>query len=585
MIVKSFGSLARSHTKALRPDSSTSKPLVSVFLLASWFGLLTGLAEVFILGTQKFLFHQTIGHGPEIVWMEPAANLFNFAVVGVILLPVSRLWPMLAAPRLITSAFAFLAAFSVLFMFHPQLHKYAAMLLAVGLAVQTCRLVTAHADGFRLLMRRTIWWMAAVVAGLTVSFYGWQLVSEQRALAKLPSAAANAPNVLLIVLDTVRAQNLSLYGYGRSTTPQLERLAQGGVRFDRALSTAPWTLPSHASMFTGRYPHEVSANWLTPLDATHPTLAEVLSARGYLTAGFVANTGYGSYEHGLNRGFVHYEDFFVSPGAIISSSSLGRYIADSRRLRRVIGNYQTLGRKSAAKVNRDFLRWLSQKDERPFFVFLNYYDAHAPYVPHKPFNIKFGLNKPVEPNPLAHKKDVNPQEIQAMIDGYDSSIAYLDQQLGLLFDELKRRRILENTLVIITSDHGEEFGEHDLFDHGNTLYLPSVHVPLLILFPERVPAGSSSDLVTLRDLPATVTDLLQLDDEVSFPGSSLARYWCSACESDSRQGASPLLSEVNYARNVPPWLPVSKGDMKSLIIDSLRYVKNGDGREEALQLK
>ena len=121
----------------------------------------------------------------------------------------------------------------------------------------------------------------------------------------------DAPNVLLIVLDTVRADHLSLYGYRRPTSPTLERLARRGVRFDEARATAPWTLPSHASLFTGRWPHELGVKWLTPWRGNDPTLAEYLGSRGYATAGFVANTLYCSYDSGLGRGFTRYDDYIL----------------------------------------------------------------------------------------------------------------------------------------------------------------------------------------------------------------------------------------------------------------------------------
>ncbi len=381
--------------------------------------------------------------------------------------------------------------------------------------------------------------------------------------------------MLLIVLDTVRAQNLSLYGYARSTTPELEQLAKAGVVFERALSTSPWTLPSHVSMFTGRFPHEVSADWLTPLDSTYPTLAEVFSASGYVTAGFVANLLYCTYETGLNRGFIHYEDYPISLGMIIQSSWLARLTIDVG-LQKITDNRQKLVRKSAAELNEDFLRWLSQKDQRPFFVFLNYFDAHAPYLPPKPFDTQFG---PKRAWPAPPRRTWSPQEIQVAIDAYDGSIAYLDYHLGLLFGELQKRDLLKNTLVIIMSDHGEQFGEHGLFDHGNSLYRPLLHVPLFIAFPSRVPEDIRvHEPVSLRDLPATVMDLVKFEDGPQFPGDSLARYWNGSHDPSSL--ATLLLSEVSKGINVGEWQPVSKGDMKSLVVNGLHYIKNGDGREE-----
>ena len=208
--------------------------------------------------------------------------------------------------------------------------------------------------------------------------WGWDRYLEVSAKTKLPPSSPDAPNVLMIVLDTVRAQNLNLYGYHRPTMPKLEQIAKTGVFFEQAVSPAPWTLPSHASMFTGRHPHELSADWTTPLDATYPTLAEILYQHGYVTAGFVANKIYCSYESGLNRGFMHYEDYLVSPGQLIRSSALGREITNNLDLRQRFKYYDDLGGKSAERLNHDFLSWLSRQEQGPFFAFLNYFDAHNP---------------------------------------------------------------------------------------------------------------------------------------------------------------------------------------------------------------
>ena len=167
------------------------------------------------------------------------------------------------------------------------------LLLSAGLAVQSARLVAVLAasssSGSCAVQPPLL--VGAVLAIMLLTF-GGRAWSEYRAMAALPPPPADARNVLLIVWDTVRTGNLSLHGYGRRTSPNLERLASRGVRFDQAFATAPWTLPSHSSLFTGRWPHELTADWLSPLDGTHPTLAEYLAAHGYDTAGFVANLDY-----------------------------------------------------------------------------------------------------------------------------------------------------------------------------------------------------------------------------------------------------------------------------------------------------
>lgn len=553
-------------------------------LLAAWFGVLSGLVEVSILAVKKFLLHRLVPQGPEVAWMAPLADVLIFAIPALLLSLVARRWPRLATLGMAAFVIAFLGFLSPLLIL-TWLNKYTGLILAAGLAVQTARLIAAHPDGFYSLARRTLRWMVVLVLGLAIVAQGWPRLAERHALATLPPAPPDAPNVLLIVLDTVRAQSLSLNGYARPTTPQLERLARAGVRFDRAIATAPWTLPSHASMFTGRFPHELSADALRLLDSTYSTLAEVLSVRGYLTAGFVANLFYCTRGSGLSRGFLHYEDYPASPGQIVLSSSLGRALITNNRLRRVVGYYELLNRKDAATLNRDFLRWLSRADRRPFFAFLNYMDAHAPYLPPKPFDAMFAPSKPWR-KPFLGAGDRltrrwwSPPEVQAELDAYDGSIASLDQQIGQLFDELERRGALTNTLVIITSDHGEELFEHGLMSHGSSLYRPSLHVPLLISFPSRVPQGKTvREPVTLRDLPATVVDLLKLEGGTPFPGSSLARYWVGA--RDPGKGViDPPLSEARGRPWRPEWFPVHKGDMQSLVDARYHYIRNGDGREE-----
>jgi arylsulfatase A-like enzyme len=565
------------------PPSVRQKPL-QILLLGIWFGLLTGLLEAAVFGVRRFLLGLNLGYSQDVYWMAPLAELLLFSILGLVFSLIAWCRSGYVPVRLGVFVFLFLGFFSVLFMFSPQLHKYAGMLLAAGLATVISHFLAPRVEKFDPYRRHTLRAMLALAGGVGLGTFAWRRHSESRALAKLSPTRADAPNVLLIVLDTVRAASLSLHGYQRPTTPHLERFAKAGVRFEWALSTAPWTLASHATMFTGRYPHELSADWLTPLDASYPTLAEFFGGRGYLTAGFIANTRYCSYEHGLDRGFAHYEDYPVSQEQIVASSSLVRYLSTIPALRMTTGDREFPPRKSAAEINRAFLNWVSRKEQRPFFVFLNYFDAHAPYLPPPPFDLRFGQRRASAWNRLARAEFIPAHELRAMVDGYDGALAYLDTQLDLLFGELRRQGILDNTLVIITSDHGEEFGEHGLLDHGNSLYLASVHVPFVIHFPGRVPADRVIRApVSLRDLAATVMDVLELQGESPFPGESLARFWRGPRD-PARPNEGPLLSEVNRLPNVPLWLPVSRGDMKSLLVDGWRYILNGDGQEEVYDM-
>jgi len=553
-----------------------------------WFGLASGLVEVVIVSIEKNYFHPMINLSRDFVWMAPVAEILLLLLPTLLLIFVGRLWRNVDLLPIVLFVCSVVAFFNLL-MLVPRLHHVAALLLATGLGIQTARFVAAHFVAFEGLVRRTLVWMFCLVIALGLSVQARQTLVERQALAQLPRASANAPNVLLITLDAVRAPSLSLYGYYRPTTPQLEQFAKTGVAFERALSAAPWTLPSHASMFTGRWPHELSADYAIPLDGTYPILADFLRARGYVTAGFVANYGYCGYETGLNRGFMYYEDYPRSLGEIVSSSTLTRAIANNFRLRRLLRNDQHIDRKSAAQINDAVLGWLSRVSQKPFFVFINYFDAHGPYLPPEPFDKKFGSGRRLgKYSPLHHwlydqavaHSNMSEQNIQEEIDAYDGAIAYLDDNLGLLFDELRRRKLTNNTLIIITSDHGEEFGEHGLFDHGYSLYRPSVHVPLLISFPGHIPNDRRIHTpISLRDLPATIVDLLDVEGDSRFPGRSLSRYWQATSHQDNG-GEEALLSEVNHASGNPAWFPISKGDMKSLVLESTRYIKNGDAVEE-----
>jgi arylsulfatase A-like enzyme len=616
-LVQGVGRLVASRDKE-RISEAVVEPQVAIVAAAAWFGLFTGLGEVLILTIAQYFLHSYVYYwGAYLIWMVPLADLIIFTIPAFILMLLAWRWPKVISLSVIVGVFAFFSFVSMLLLY-TQLQQFAAVILAAGLAIQTARIVKARPGAFYKLCQYTVGWFGllkrpdkrvesperkqpapeidsntlsltrrdflvsagATLAGLALGVSGWEKIVENLAMVNLSPAPSQAPNVLFIVLDTVRAQNLSLYGYKRPTSPQLERFAQQSVLFTHAISTASWTLPSHASMFTGRYPHELSVNYHSGLDATYPTLAGILSKQGYETAGFVSNIYYCSHESGLNRGFIHYEDFKLSAGQILVSSSLGRTLASNEQIRQAVRYYEEFGRKPAPEMTSDFLGWLARRDkQRPFFAFINYYDAHEPYFPPSPYDTMFGPKQPRQ-NPR-HKVGWkwSPEQIQAEMNAYDGAITYLDHQLGLLFDRLRESGTLDNTLVILASDHGEEFLEHGVIDHGYSLYWPSIHVLLTISHPSRLPSGVKvSQPVSLHDLPNTVLDLIGLGKESVFPGASLARHW----EKVSGASSSPelVLSEISFTPGYPKWYPVTRGDMKSLVLEQYHYIKDGDGREE-----
>jgi len=260
------------------------------------------------------------------------------------------------------------------------------------------------------------------------------------------------------------------------------------------------------------------------------------------------------------------------------------------RVREWLGNDENFVRKRAPDVRREFLSWLDGRpDGRPFFAFLNYYDAHGPYEPPEPYRSRLAAGTPRGGLSPLHRWNSDPfgpppreAEIERERAAYEGSIASLDADLARLLAALDERGLRENTIVIIAADHGEEFGEHGVFDHGNSLYEESLHVPLLIRWPSRVPAGrvveTSASLVRLG---ATVTDLVGLGGTGVFPGASLVPLWGPAASPDT---AGHVLSEVSHAPRLPDWFPVSKGDMASLMGTRWHYIRNGDGTEELYDL-
>jgi len=339
-------------------------------------------------------------------------------------------------------------------------------------------------------------------------------------------------------------------------------------------------------MFTGRWRHELNGGFYSPADDTHPTLAEILGQQGYLTAGFVANNWYGGAEFGLNRGFAHYEAHKASVMAALTSTSVGVVLERRAHISSYLGQEEKFNSKKAARVNDDFLLWLSARDpSRPYFAFLNYFDAHAPYLVADDIGRRFTSMPPQFSLFDGGLQRWSPEQIRGLNGAYDATIAYLDRELGHLIGELDRQGSLQNTILIVTADHGEQFGEHGLLEHANSLYMPLLHVPLFIVYPGFVPSGQRvHDFVSLRDLAATVMDLARVRQPSGFPGRSLAEFWKAG--GTSEPATRMLLSEADQVSgDYPDWYPARKGPMKSLLFNSMHYIKNGgNGREELYDL-
>ncbi|MBV6521929.1 MAG: hypothetical protein MNPFHGCM_02073 [Gemmatimonadaceae bacterium] len=557
--------------------ASRVRGIGDVAAIAFWSALGVGIAQAAITVINADLRHKIVYASRDVIWMAPLSYLMLFAVLGAVLTIVILIAPRVIGPTVATILSLWLAFFS-LTLPYGMIARWAAAALALGAAVVIGRWLARDVGWPRRAARQALG-MVVLISVAAVGTRGARAWSTRSALAALPAPRADAPNVILIILDTMRAANMRLYGYEWDNTPKIDALAQQAAVFDNAIAPAPWTLPSHASMFTGLNPDQLSANYVDPLDATAPTLAEQLAAKGYATAGFVANHHYTGYDSGLARGFAKYEDYKVTIKQVMRTAwpVQALYFFDPVAL----GGDATIVKseddkvlqvppkswahaKRAAEVVDEFLKWERGRNGRPYFAFLNMYDAHDPrYAPR-------GIR-----SPLRYK--------QPNLGVYDASMAYMDREIGRMLRALSADGSLDRTVVIVASDHGELFGEHQLWGHANNLYLDVLRVPLLIHYPPRIPGGVRVQrTVTLRDLPATIADLVGVPKNEWLPGESLVPLMNGIADAT----ASPVVSYAHHTINLPKKFPAARGAMYSVFDDSLHYIRNlGDKAEELFAWK
>jgi arylsulfatase A-like enzyme len=382
-------------------------------------------------------------------------------------------------------------------------------------------------------------------------------------VSKLPER----PNIVLISLDTLRADRLGCYGYHRDTSPMIDRFAGHATLYASAHTTAPWTLPSHASLFTGLYPFEHGARtYGLDEDELHAaddddavfhhnarglgqsanTLAERLALAGYQTAAVVANTIYLKRRYGVSQGFEVYD---LKPGP-------------------------------GPEINERVFQWLEGRDStRPFFLFINYMDVHAPYNAHpRPSLVEpalpysAALGRRIGERSLMRDAEMDPADRQLLSDWYDLAVAALDDAVGLLLDRVKRDGIFDDALIIIISDHGEYLGEKDLSGHSKDVYEPTMAVPLIIKAPRQFEKQVDERLVSLVHVPALIaahTSALDVED--------LPRGWPEAS----------LLGENHFSRLKDLLNPYAHRFNRSRIAlyrDSHKYIHSTDGEHELYDL-
>ncbi|MEP7346195.1 MAG: sulfatase [Gemmatimonadaceae bacterium] len=555
-----------------------------VMLLALWCGAIAGLAEAGVSEVGARILHLPAGDliPAEVFWIAPLAAAGCMLIVASLLLLIDRVVPAAGLKSLAFPIFVAMGVASFIGTLRQGVAGVAAAMLGIGVAIALVRVLARHPRFLSHTIPRTLAWMIGAMALYGAAIPVSRHLAERNAFAALPPASAGKPNVLIVVLDAVRQFDVSLYGYARSTTPNLTAFAKRGVVYDRAFATSPWSLPSHGSMLTGRYPNEMTAGHRQPLDGALPMLQGVLARHGYAAGGFVGNLSYLQPDFGIARDFTTYDSRApISLSAILNTWWLGRTIFEDLRARR--GIHQKLLRRNAEDVNQALLSWISRRGTRPFFAFINYFDAHEPYLPPAPFNRAFGSGGRYWHDELP--RPYSPAELQQLRDAYDGSVQYMDAQLQRLLDALAARGELDKTIVIVTADHGEEFGEHDpsLVGHSLTLHTSSTLIPLILVYPPTVPAGMRrTEAVSLRDFPATVMELTGITADPPFPGVSLAAY---ARDSASRPPPTPRAMNVEKARKgaLPSW-SANDGNMFGVVDGQMHYFLDAQGQEHLYDL-
>jgi len=471
-----------------------------------------------------------------ILYVSPLTDLALFVVLGLLAAGICRVsrgrisGKFILILLLMALVFDWLAIAFDLVMDPPYI-----AILSAGISAALARRLWRDRERLVAVARRLFWVLAPVVVLLAVVIQIQNRRVTEAAAASLPPAPAAGSNVLIIVMDTVRADHLSTLGYVRSTTPNLDRLASRGVLFENAMSTSSWTLPAHASLLTGRFPFEHGAE-LKTYDGRYSTLPEAFQARGYRTGAFSANTYYFAPTNGLGGGFLYFDGVFTNLGDTLMRTLYGRNLMMAYE---AVSRSDLPGRKRAELVNAQFLNWLHQDASRPFFAVLNYFDAHDPYLPPSPFRGRFANRPDVGGvlNGWAEREALNrPSDVQDEQEAYDGGIAYEDDRIGRLVSALEERGLADNTLLVVVSDHGEFFGEHGLYLHKNALFMEGIHVPLLFVWPGHVPAGVRvANPVSIARLPATVMTLLPGQDRIKFPGPSLEPLWSGSGRTEEGQ--------------------------------------------------
>ena len=405
------------------------------------------------------------------------------------------------------------------------------------------------------LSRRKLLKLGLLGGGAAAATGGMLLWNRKKTIPKKKLPIGASPRtVILITLDTTRADHLGCYGYNRDTSPNLDRLAEHAMVFDRAIAPGTWTLPSHASLFTGKFPTSHGAQYdpkgelqlksalekhepswdrfrASTIGSTEVTIADILSRSGFITGAVVAGPWLKRI-FGLDKGFEHFDDNYIS--------ELNGRLADN--------------------VTDHAIEFLEETQGSSRFLFLNYFDPHSPLQPPEKFAHKFLPGGPPLPGWSLSREQ--------MLGLYDAEIGFMDHHIGRLFDWLRDKQEYSDALIVVTADHGTLIGEHDEWGHGATPYQEVVHIPMIFKPPGKGRGQErSSTWMQLTDVAPMILKQLEIDAPPNIQGSLPPNI------------EHPILIESRTLPSVD-----TKGHWLGMIKDDVKYVWNSNGKHMMFNL-
>ena len=411
-----------------------------------------------------------------------------------------------------------------------------------------------------------------------------------RAMSVPPSISrAGRPNVLLIVIDTLRSDHISAYGYQQKTAPWIDAFAKQAVQYQTAISQSPWTTPSHAALFTGQYPSRNGVDGKNiHLHSDNKTMAEVLAKNGYQTAGFINNV-YIRRQTGLAQGFQQYEEFWGRN----EGSSLMLLVEFLRN------RWNPRDDKGAEETNQAIADWLGHdwNQKNSFFLFAHFMEPHAIYGSTGKYVKEFlpaGVSFPdalrVNQDPemyICGKIPMTERDFGILGSLYNSDIRYLDDAIGDLIGTIREKGLIDNTIVVITADHGENFGEHHLMSHELSLYDTLLHVPLMIRFPQRIQSPSVQEKpVQLIDIFPSLLQVLHIKPEgLGLQGANLlpdemAKRLDNFVFAEYNNSRAVDNIERKFGKAIPPNPVYLRKILKIARSDKWKFIWGTDGTRE-----